>query len=110
MSENHNEVLVGVEISHRTSQIQVKTMLRGKGKHRTYPLLHEAPEEIRGEALRLILNGVRAAGYASLAQLDHALTAPLVMPREDVVMPEVPDILAGESIDIDDDEFRMGAS
>jgi hypothetical protein len=105
-----NEVLVCVEISQRTRQIQVTTMVRGKGRHNTYRALQQAPEAVRGEALRLILDGVRSAGYASLAHLDHALMAPLVMPMEDVVVPEVPSIFAGESLDMDDDAFRMGTS
>jgi hypothetical protein len=36
--------------------------------------------------------------------------APVTMHHEEVVVPEVPAIFAGESLDIDDDEFRMGPS
>jgi len=75
-----NEVLVGVEISHRTHQIQVTTMLRGKGRHNTYPDLPQAPESMRGEALVLIREALHRAGYSSLADLDHALGTGPVTP------------------------------
>ncbi len=76
-----NEVLVGVEISHRTHMIQVTTMIRGKGRHNSYPDLSRAPEAMRGEALVLIREALRRAGYASLAELDAALDAALVKPE-----------------------------
>jgi hypothetical protein len=84
-----NEVLVGVEISHRTHMIQVTTMMRGKGRHNSYPDLSRAPEAMRGEALVLIREALRRAGYASMAELDAALDAALVMPvaEEDAAAP-----------------------
>lgn len=78
-----NQVLVGVEISHRTHQIQVTTMIRGKGRHHSYPDLRTAPEAMRGEALVLIREALRRAGYESLADLDKALDAALVVPEEE---------------------------
>ncbi len=76
-----NEVLVGIEISHRSQQIQVVTMLRGKGRHNTYPDLRRAPEAMRGEALVLIREALRRAGYESLAELDRALDTGPVTPE-----------------------------
>jgi hypothetical protein len=78
-----NEVLMGVEINHRTHQIQVTTMMRGKGRHSTYPDLRQAPQAIRGEALVMIREALRRAGYESLAELDHALDTGPVTPEPD---------------------------
>ena len=103
-----SEVLVGVAISHRTRQIQVNTTRRGEDSQVAYDSLQQAPEALRSDALKLILDAVRNAGYASLAQLDHALTVPLVMPDEEIIIPDEPDIFAGESISIYDDEVRIG--
>jgi hypothetical protein len=82
-----HEVLVGVEINHRTHQIQVTTMMRGKGRHNTYHDLRQAPEAIRGEVLVLIREALRHAGYASLADLDHALDTGPVTPAPDADAP-----------------------
>lgn len=103
-----SEVLARVEINPISRQIQVSTMPRGGGESTAYDSLQQAPEAVRGEALKLILDAVRNAGYASLAQLDHALTAPLIMPDEEMIIPDEPDIFANESISIYDDEVRIG--
>jgi hypothetical protein len=109
MAANSNEVLMGLEINHRTHQIQVKTMMRGKGRHTLYPTLLQAPEEVRGEALKLILAAVKQAGYESLSQLDAALSAPLALPeKDDTKEPKGKQLFANESIAVDDDEVELG--
>jgi hypothetical protein len=78
---NDHEVLVGVEVQQRTRQIQVTTMLRGKGRHNHYASLQQAPEAVRGEALVLLREALRRAGYESLAELEAALDSGPVTPE-----------------------------
>jgi hypothetical protein len=116
-----NEVLMGVEINHRTQQIQVKTMVRGKGRHNTYASLQQAPEAVRGEALVLIREALHRSGYASLVELDTALAAGPVTPAAaDETASEAPAklpktfkprgkaTLGDEELPLDDEAFEMG--
>jgi len=78
-----DHVIMGVEISARSHQIEVTTMQRGSGRHVRYATLAQAPPELRGQALGLIRQAVLAAGYASLAELEAALTSEVVVPPPD---------------------------
>jgi|GEM_PF-2618930 hypothetical protein len=82
-SDSADQVVVGVEINHRSRQIEVVTMRRGRGRHTKYPSLTQTPPDLRGEALELIRDAVLNAGYSSLAELDEALTSELVVPEEE---------------------------
>ena len=118
----NNEVLMGVEINHRTQQIQVKTMIRGKGRHNTYASLQQAPEAVRGEALVLIREALHRSGYASLAELDKALAAGPVTPDEPAApaapakparaskaaKPHGVETLGNEELPLDDAAFELG--
>lgn len=77
-----DQVVVGVEINGRRRQVEVTTMRRGRGRHTKYMSLAQTPPELRGEALGLIREAVLNAGYASLAELDEALTSDLVRPED----------------------------
>ena len=85
-SDRHEDagdhVVVGVEVSARSRQIEVTTMQRGSGKHVRYHSLNQAPPELRGEALGLVRDAILNSGYASLAELEAALTSELVVPEE----------------------------
>jgi hypothetical protein len=76
-----DHVVIAVEISVRSRQIEVTTMQRGSGRHNRYPNLNQAPPELRGEALSLIRAAVLNAGYDSLAALEEALTSEPVKPE-----------------------------
>lgn len=117
----NNEVLMGVEINHRTQQIQVKTMLRGKGRHNIYASLQQAPEDLRGEVLVLIREALQRSGYSSLAELDTALAtgpvtpaaatedasaAPAKLPKP--FKPKGKETLGDEELPLDDAAFEMG--
>jgi hypothetical protein len=121
-----NEVLVGVEISQRTHQIQVKTMMRGKGRHSTYASLQQAPEAVRGEALVLIREALHRAGYGSMTELESSLAAGPVVPDSEAaaeaaeptgplepvevkpVKARAKKTLGDEAIPLDDAEFEIG--
>jgi hypothetical protein len=83
------EVLMGIEITARKRQIEVTTMQRGKGRHRHYGSLNQAPPEVRGEALELIRAALQHAGYDSLTALETALTSELVVPEKEAAAEEV---------------------
>lgn len=85
------EVLTAVEFNARTDGIEVTTMQRGKGRHMRYGSLNQAPPALRGEALELVRRALQKAGYASLAELDDALTRDLVTPVEDDEAPDSTD-------------------
>jgi hypothetical protein len=78
-----NEVVSGVEIDARRQRIEVRTLVRGKGRQNRYTTLSAAPQELRGEALLLIRTALRNAGYESLTELEEALTSDLVVPEKD---------------------------
>jgi hypothetical protein len=78
-----HEVLMAVAIDARKRVIEVTTLERGKGKHSHYPSIRQAPPELRGEALTLIREALRAAGYESLAELEAALTSEIVVPEKE---------------------------
>jgi hypothetical protein len=117
-----NEVLVSVEISHRTHQIQVTTMMRGKGRHNHYASLQQAPETVRGEALVLIREALQRAGYDSLTELETALEAGPVTPEADEGAEQEADVAplpptlkvkadktwGDEEIPLEDDRFEIG--
>lgn len=77
------EVLMAIEINARKRQIEVTTMQRRKGRHLHYGSLNQAPPEVRGEALALIRAALQHAGYASLTELETALTRELVVPEKE---------------------------
>ncbi|MFN8422029.1 MAG: hypothetical protein U0470_01125 [Anaerolineae bacterium] len=77
-----NESVVSVEINARRRQLAVKTLMSGSGRHRLYQNFGQLAPHLRGEALGLLRQAVLAAGYASLAELDEALTSELVVPSE----------------------------
>jgi len=81
--DSSDHVVMLVEISARSRQIELTTMKRGSGRHNRYASLNQAPPELRGLALALIREAVLNAGYASLADLDEALTSELVVPAEE---------------------------
>jgi len=83
-----DQVVVGVEISARRRTIEVTAMRRGRGKHTHYATLSQAPPELRGEALQLVRSALLGEGYASLAELDEALTSDLVVPEPEDESPE----------------------
>jgi hypothetical protein len=78
-----HEVLMSVAIDARKRQIEVTTLQRGKGRHTHYASIKQVPPELRGEAFALIREAVLASGYASLAELDSALTTALVVPEKE---------------------------
>jgi hypothetical protein len=78
-----DQVVLSVEIGSRNRQIEVTTMQRGSGRHSRYHSLSQVPPSLRGEALALIRQAVLNAGYASLAELDEALTSDIVVPEAD---------------------------
>ncbi len=75
-----HEVLMSVSIDARRRNIELTTLQRGKGRHTHYASIKQAPPELRGEALGLIRQALLASGYTSLAELESALTAELVVP------------------------------
>lgn len=75
-----HESVVSVEINARRRQLAVKTLMSGSGRHRLYQNFGQLAPHLRGEALGLVRQAVLAAGYASLAELDTALTSELVVP------------------------------
>ncbi len=77
-----HEVLMSVSIDARRRSIELTTLQRGKGRHTHYASIKQAPPELRGEALGLIRQALLAAGYASLAELETALTAEIVVPEK----------------------------
>ncbi len=78
-----HESVVSVEIQARRRQLAVKTLQSGSGRHRLYQNFGQLAPHLRGEALGLVRQAVLAAGYASLAELDEALTSELVVPSGD---------------------------
>lgn len=78
-----DSVVIGVEINARRRQIEVVTMQRGSGRHVHYPTFAQVPPELRGEALLLIRTALAGSGYASLADLEQALTSELIVPEEE---------------------------
>lgn len=79
-SDPAEAVVVGLEINSRREQIEVTTMLRGKGRHTHYPTLSQVPPALQADALLLIRTALANSGYESLAELDKALTSELVVP------------------------------
>lgn len=77
------EVLMSVSIDARRRNIELTSLHRGKGRHTHYASIKQAPPALRGEALTLIREAILAAGYASLAELETALTAELVVPQKE---------------------------
>jgi hypothetical protein len=78
-----DHLVVGIEISGRRRQIEVKTMRRGRGRHVHYASLNQVPPELRGEALQLVRDAVINSGYSTLAEVDEALSSELVVPEEE---------------------------
>jgi hypothetical protein len=76
-------VVIGLEINARRRQIEMTTMQHGSGRHVHYASLGQAPAELRGEALLLIRTALANAGYASMLDLETALTSELVVPEEE---------------------------
>jgi len=76
------QTVVSIEIHARKQQVEVVARQRGQGRHMHYPSLNLVPPELRGEALSLIRTALQHAGYASLADLDEALTSDLVVPEK----------------------------
>jgi hypothetical protein len=86
--DTSDHVVIGVEISARSRQIEITTMQHGSGRHVRYSSLNQAPPELRGQALELVRAAVLQAGYASLAELDAALTSELVVPEAENKEPD----------------------
>jgi len=77
------QVLSKIEIDARRRQIEVTTLQRGKGRHLHFTSLNQAPPEMRGEALELLREALRNAGYDSMTDLETALTSELVVPEKE---------------------------
>jgi hypothetical protein len=82
-AEAADTVVMGVEISSRRRQIEVTTMQRGSGRHTHFATMAQVPPELRGEVLLLVRGALLNAGYATLAELEAALTSELVVPDPD---------------------------
>ncbi|MBK6767573.1 MAG: hypothetical protein IPG72_00755 [Ardenticatenales bacterium] len=78
-----HESVVSVEINARRKQLAVKTLMSSSGRHRLYQNFGQLAPHLRGEALGLVRQAVLSAGYASLAELDEALTSDLIVPTPD---------------------------
>ncbi|MCC7020576.1 MAG: hypothetical protein IT332_12510 [Ardenticatenales bacterium] len=77
-----HESVVSVEINARRKQLAVKTLMSSSGRHRLYQNFGQLAPHLRGEALGLVRQAVLSAGYASLAELDEALTSDLIVPAD----------------------------